>query len=133
MRYTPAMMAYSLARALAAYQAQCDIMRVLGAIESATTAELHAAMVQRSGMTRTALERHLTKLRAAHAVVAHPMRGDTDRQGVVWTLPGRQPAGRAKKPSTRFVRRRELEQEGVSWWVSRPRDGFTQAARTRRH
>lgn len=131
MRYTPAMMAYSLMRALAAYREQCDILRVLSVLGSATTTELHTAMVQRSAMTRTALERHLTKLRSAHAVVAHPMRGDTDRQGVVWALPGVQPSGRTKKPSTRFVRRKEPDRGDASWWVSRPRDGFTQAARTR--
>lgn len=132
MRYTPAMMAYSLLRAMAAYREQCDILRVLATLESATTSELHSAMAQRSSMTRTALERHLTKLRIAQAVTAHPMRGDTDRQGVVWALPGVQPPPtRRGKASTRFVRRKEPGSGEGSWWVSRPRDGFTQAARSR--
>lgn len=129
MHYTAAMMAYSLLRALAAYRDQCDILRVVVALGSATTSDVHEAMFQRRGLSRTATQRHLTRLRQAGALVAHPMRGETDNQGVVWAVPGVAPKTRQRV--WRSSQRVGEAKEAGSWWVSRPRDGFTQAARTR--
>ena len=128
MHYTAAMMAYSLLRALSAYREQCDVIRVVTALGSATTSEVHEAMFRRQGLSRTATQRHLTRLRQAGAIVAHPVRGETDNQGVIWTAPGVTPCTRQR---VWRVSARPVVRETGSWWVSRPREGFTQAARAR--
>jgi len=124
---TPApILAYSMVRALASYQQQCHVVRVLAALEHATTPQLHVAV----GMSRTSLERCLTRLRHCHVIVAWPRRGATDRQGVIWALAGsRRPP--AERVQARGVSRGVSERPAGSWWLGRQREGFTERARAR--
>lgn len=129
---TPApMLVYSMTRALEAYRQQCHVVRVLSALGHGTTSEIYHAVIRAyPAMNRSALERHLTRLRKCALIVAWPTRGSLNNpQGVLWTVAG------SPQPVVRRVHQvnsaRMAEKQAGSWWLGRPREGFTQTAANR--